>query len=614
MQKNPEVRGYKHKTNTKKETCFMQNIKAITKRGALFSAAAVVAIAAYLPAPSAYADSLNPLTDRSLTLSSSAPGWENTDGSGNATYAPPNSGANGQKSGNTFDFKISTDSSESGTDTPIKAFTFQYCTFSAGTCMAPGNNGYTGTAPSAVRKTNAESFAEKKSDLDIVVNNPEEVDSGDFGTIVDAATGDVVEIPQAGISYESFYSRDQTMNGFSPNSIAGNYIVYYSEDGEGDWTQSDGWEMTATNNEDGQSVGAATGATGKNNYIKLVHEDGHGFKSGTRVKIVFFANDTNYITNPGEKEFFVKINTYTSDTTQNDSTLVDGGVTVANVMNHSISIQTKVLETMDFSVGVVDPNTLESDPENEGTSQFFEATGREKHGTCDRLLTGMKPSDPVNVLRMGSSEHENALKTDTTYSTHSYWRLSSNSSAGATVYYSGVTLSNTVGDKIDAIGPVKEGPIAGKEQFGLAIANQKTGNFEVDYSVERTARDGLQYGVFENGADNDTNGIHETVATDLTTGTPPTINPSYHTPRLFPLVAHSNYSDGAGVVNDSYGSINTAFAFDNNSNLLPVPIASQSSQVVDCVTAKMRYIANIAATTPAGIYTTKVNYIAAPQY
>ena len=56
------------------------------------------------------------------------------------------------------------------------------------------------------------------------------------------------------------------------------------------------------------------------------------------------------------------------------------------------------------------------------------------------------------------------------------------------------------------------------------------------------------------------------------------------------------------------------FAFDTNSNLIPVDLASEDSQVVDCVTGKMRYIANIAATTPAGIYATKVNYIAAPQY
>lgn len=80
----------------------------------------------------------------------------------------------------------------------------------------------------------------------------------------------------------------------------------------------------------------------------------------------------------------------------------------------------------------------------------------------------------------------------------------------------------------------------------------------------------------------------------------------------------SNYDNGAGTVNNNYlnGSdpINTDFAFDTQSNLIPTPIATESNQVVDCVTGKMRYIANIAATTPAGIYTTKVNYIAAPQY
>jgi hypothetical protein len=48
--------------------------------------------------------------------------------------------------------------------------------------------------------------------------------------------------------------------------------------------------------------------------------------------------------------------------------------------------------------------------------------------------------------------------------------------------------------------------------------------------------------------------------------------------------------------------------------LIPTPIADEGNQVVDCVTGKMRYVANIAATTPAGIYTTKINYIAAPQY
>ena len=91
----------------------MYQLKSIARRGSLLSAAAALLVAAVAPAVPAFADALNPLTDRSLTLSSSAPGWDNTDGSGNATYAPPNSGANGQKSGNTFSFKVSTNTTPS---------------------------------------------------------------------------------------------------------------------------------------------------------------------------------------------------------------------------------------------------------------------------------------------------------------------------------------------------------------------------------------------------------------------------------------------------------------------------------------------------------------------
>src|SRR6202008_331181 len=92
------------------------------------------------------------------------------------------------------------------------------------------------------------------------------------------------------------------------------------------------------------------------------------------IKVIFFGTTGNYITNPGSGAFFVKINTYNAvadavgtDTVAftNDDTytldpddIVDGGVTVANVMNQSIQITTKVLETMQFSVGTVDPATL----------------------------------------------------------------------------------------------------------------------------------------------------------------------------------------------------------------------------------------------------------------
>lgn len=587
----------------------LYRIKAVAKRAALLSTAAFVAVAAYLPAPSAFADALNPLTDRSLTLSSSAPGWDYKDGSGNGTYAVPGSGANGQKTGNTFDFKVSTT-----TTSNLKAMSFQYCTTPAGNCKAPGDNAYTGTAGSATRNGDSTTT----SDLNVVTNSPAEIGSSDFSTIVqttaggptDPLPGEIKQTPQGDINFDAYYSKDSATS-YPQNSVAGNFSVYY-ESAPGTWTRSAGWTMVAINNESGLPS-AADGYTGKNNFIVLTNA-GTGFSAGTRVKVVFFGTDSNYITNPGSKEFFVKINTYsdvdltTPATPVLDSNdVIDGGVTVANVMNHSISIQTKVLETMEFSVGTVDPNTLES---GAGAALSLSENGNDAHGPCDRILTGKVAGDPVNVLKLGDQDGEDSLRTDTTYSTHSYWRLSSNSSAGATVYYSGVTLSNTVGDKIDPIGPAKAASVEGSEQFGLALANEKTGSYLVDYAAEDgTPSSGAPGKVFENGADFGLRAIDGTVATDVGA------NPSYHAPQLAPLVATTNYSDGNGAVNTEYGTITgTKFAFDPASNLIPVPIASESTQVVDCVTGKMRYIANIAATTPAGIYTTKVNYIAAPQY
>src|SRR5690606_2651149 len=150
-----------------------------------------------------------------------------------------------------------------------------------------------------------------------------------------------------------------------------------------------------------------------------------------------------------------------------------------------IQITTKVLETMDFSVGVVDPYTLQALEDDNGTeepggadetSQLYIATeGRSrKHSTCERILTKMNPADQfANRLQLGSEDNEFSLSTDHTYSTHSYWRLSSNSSAGATVYYSGNTLTNTVEDEIDPIygsnpnDGLAAAPQVGREQFGL---------------------------------------------------------------------------------------------------------------------------------------------------
>ncbi len=592
------------------------SLKSVARRSSMLAAAFVVAGAAIFPAVSVSADALNPLTERSLTLSSASPGWSFLDASGNGTYAPPNSGANGQKTGNTFSFRVSSTAD-------VKGLSFQYCTTPAGNCSAPGN--ITGHGAN-----DATAIAAKQSDLDVVAPSPSEVTT--FDTKFDKTLGQ----PASGTMPDPRVSSYVHPNVPKADGSEGNFIVLTKTPAATQWSQSTGWVMDADNVENG------TAPTGKNNYISLVHTGTNtgdaslDIAAGDYVKIIFFGTDDNYITNPGDKEFFVKINTFSvndpeefvTDPDADDSTIIDGGVTVANVMNRSIEIQTKVLETMDFSVGTVDPNTLDStdpdyvDSDNNGPllSQYTTATGKPRHGICDPIRQGMDLTTANNVLQLGDVDGEFSLRTDTTYSTHSYWRLSSNSSGGATVYYSGVTLSNTVGDQIDAIGKYAKSPSIGSEQFGLALDNQTSGDRLVSYAKERTAAGGTQQaptgGIFQNGADNAVTGVHSTLTDDALP------NASWHQPRLAPLspiVDNSDpqnvvdYSKGTGNVNSSYGAINTEFAFDAESTVVPTPFAS-GTEVLDCVTGKMRYVANIAATTPAGIYTTKINYIAAPKY
>ncbi|MEO5950604.1 MAG: hypothetical protein ABIQ04_04105 [Candidatus Saccharimonadales bacterium] len=580
----------------------MYTLKSIAQRGTLMGAAAALVLAAVVPSTAVFADALNPLTNRSLTLSSSSPGWSYKDGSGNATYAQPNSGANGRQTGNTFAFNVSSGAS-------IKAMTFQYCTHPAGDCMGPGN------IADHANANDATAFAAKQSDLEVVTATPAAVST--FGTKFNATTG----VPSS------------SANVPKADNSEGNYIVMHKTLVGDPWTASTGWTMASSVNQtSGGSAGTVVGgtSTGKANYITLSNSGGQTLAAGDFVKVIFFGTDTNYITNPGASAFFVKINDY-SDTAA--TTVVDGGVTVANIMNQSIEIQTKVLETMDFSVGTVDPYTLDSSNGSVSTPSQLENAlvttpvgdnNATKHGQCDPIAKGMlaDPAQP-NVLQLGDTTGENSLSTAATYSTHSYWRLSSNSSAGATVYYSGVTLKNTVGDEIRAIGTSSVAPSRGTPQFGLALTNGTraanglvggAGNlYTLNYNKEDNLGGNAGKGAFENGADAAVSGLHASVAADVTAQG----LSGYHDPQLYPLIPEVNYDQGAGVVNGGpgqYGSVNTKYAFDPDSNLIPTPLASESNQVVDCVTGKVRYIANIAATTPAGIYTTKINYIAAPQY
>lgn len=631
----------------------MYTLKSIARRGTSFAAAMALVVSsvgsAVIPAMSAYADSLNPLTERSLTLSSSSPGWANTDGSGNSTYAPPNSGANGQKSGNYFGFKVSTDSSvdadtSGAPDNPIKAMSFQYCRDSAGACAAPGDNAAGGGFDHGGPDTAT------TSDLNVNYPSAAEVDNADFGTVIDtssdpATRGNVKAVP----GYTNNNPKYQAQGGTgdpaeAAKNVAGNFIVMYfdpaANTGAGGWVQSTGWTATTSNQEE-----ATSGTSGKQNTIILQNAAGLGLPSAAQVKVLFFATATNYITNPGSGYFFVKINTFKNfqalagptpgpENTLKDNIdrlptdVIDGGVTVANVMNQSIQITTKVLETMEFSVGTVDPNTL--NPTELAASE--NKTGG-THGTCNTILTRLTSSDPQNVLQLGKVSAENSLETDNTYATHSYWRLSSNSSAGATVYYSGHTLSNTSGDEIKPIGTTAKTSAPGAEQFGLAMATKAVtgadtgGTWDdsthgVDYTTAGTALENAA-DTYIAGASNGDIQVDDSLLTDLgAVNTPPwdytNLNESYHSPRLDPLAPTGNSGTGLNYYGGGSGTIGTGgtakFAFDAMSDTVPAPIASENSQVVDCVTAKMRYIANIAATTPAGIYTTKINYIAAPQY
>lgn len=533
----------------------MYTLRSIARRASTFGIAVALLAATALPAVPVSADALNPLTERSLLLSSSAPGFQDTDGSGNSegtpnaeglNYAPPGSGPNGKKSGETFSFRVSTDSTQSGK--AIKAFTFQYCDEAAGKCKAPGNN--TGDARASYPAT------------------------GDPDDPANSATGSwPARTPDRGS--DSVSGRTSDLNVNYSSAVAGTDFIIemdlnddgdYADAGENVSTGTGTWTMATSNVED---LTHSERLTGKNNFITLANSTGIQPPSGTKMRITFEADTDDYITNPGDDAFFVKMNTYDSESTSNhipaipattNTHILDGGVTVANVMTDSIHITTKVLETMSFSVGTQNPDT-QAVP----------------HGVCDTI-------DVVdnNRLNLGNPNAEYSLETDTAYDVYSYWRLSSNSSGGATVYYSGNTLANTVGDEINPI--------------GAAPANSNDG--AKDYSHPGTEQFGLA--LVDAGADTLDGGSF----------------PSEHiTPNIAPLAIESDYEDGdTPSISSTTTTNNAQFAFKKSSLTTPALIAQNGDDVISCATSKVRYVANIAPDTPAGVYTTKINFLAAPQY
>src|SRR5690606_15361465 len=135
-----------------------------------------------------------------------------------------------------------------------------------------------------------------------------------------------------------------------------------------------------------------------------------------QIRIVFIASEDDYITNPGSGSFFVKMNTWSTETVgaatagvgganyvPGGPNNIDGGVTVANVMADSIHITTKVLETMSFSVGTSNPDAIAYDiAEGEANEGDPDAN---RHGTCDIIEVN-------NRIDLGNVSAENSLQTD----------------------------------------------------------------------------------------------------------------------------------------------------------------------------------------------------------
>jgi hypothetical protein len=298
------------------------------------------------------------------------------------------------------------------------------------------------------------------------------------------------------------------------------------------------------------------------NYLTFV-ADSTGLSSvaaGTTITIDMPANTTNdtWFVNPNDDyrtadpngTYFAHIQTFADaddagdafeDVDDTPAGVVDDG-TVTNNVTTAIGIYTRVQETLNFSV--------EGDQDGVGGSA---------DGPSAAAGTTCAPLTADGQLKMGDPNH--ALSSDHAYDAYSYFRLSTNSSNGVSVAYSGDTLKTSSGLDIDAATPGASAP--GTEQFGLAI----------DASLS----------------------------------------------SLTNLAATTNYANGegdAGLEGDA-GPIVANVAFSTGSVASPVVIAQTtppSSSVVKCDTGAVRYIANISPDTPAGIYQTKINYIASPKY
>lgn len=182
-----------------------------------------------------------------------------------------------------------------------------------------------------------------------------------------------------------------------------------------------------------------------------------------------------------------------------------------------------------------------------------------------RVGSACTPFNDDGSITLGDTN--SVLSTLQAFDNHTYFRINSNTVNGTKVYYSGDTLrsgSNTI-DAMGTGGPppttaVQSSP--GTEQFGLSIDQDDT-------------QSGAGYSF-----------------TDMTKTAP--------------------YDTGHGNI-DGTTNPQALFAYSTGSLTSPVEIAS-STGGISCDTGSVRYVANISTSTPAGIYTTTITFIATGTY
>lgn len=289
---------------------------------------------------------------------------------------------------------------------------------------------------------------------------------------------------------------------------------------------------------------------------------GNAVTTGTTQTITVSFDD---IRNPDTvAPYFVRITTYSA---VDCATAVDDG-TVATAITTGIAITSRVAETLGFSTSGALTDTAGGDTDPTASCNPITGTGAITLG------------DPT----------ENTLAINSTYDNYSGFRIYTNAANATLIQYEGDTLRRSGSVDIDPMATLAAGDF-GVEQFGLAADLVNGGTPTVDIASSNTDRDLTYYdtgnpgtGVVDGGAG--AGGI--TLAAD--------------------------YRDGAGTLLDGgAGTASFTFVGDADTSVTPQTIATGSGYI-DCSSIAVRYIANIAPTTPAGTYTTTIVYSAVPTY